>query len=188
MNEGHQPGKELTDETTPGQETKSKLREFKQRTIKQQNKEDKKWQKELAMLEQRTTQTVTLPLDKQGNTIEILKSLPEDLDELFGDFRKRWWELSQTDPDPENLEAFNQKKTEITEELYEWLAVICANPLLNADYFRNNRGRYCAEDVLMIIFSYLAGSAQRVAERIEEVNIRKRMRKFRKRPKDEVVH
>ncbi|MBU7015533.1 MAG: hypothetical protein HXS43_11975 [Theionarchaea archaeon] len=156
----------------------SRLDEFKKRSIQEQNQELEKWQREREKLEQRTKEYIDISLDsgainKGENTISILKRLPEDLEELFADFMKKWRDSSQ-DPNISKTE-----KEKLNDEFYEWLAVLCQNPLLTADYFRNNKDKFSSEDMVMIIFSYYSSMAKRVSEKIQEVEIRTKVRNFR---------
>lgn len=152
-----------------------RLKEIKDRLAAEQDTESKKWQQEIESLERRTRQYRDIDLG-DGSKISILERLPESLEQEFGDFRKKWGEAERKDKEGA-LDPREKEKLEY--ELFEWLAVLCQNPLLTAEYFAENKDRYSSEDILTIIFAYYGGLAQRVEEQVQKIEKRTTARKFR---------
>jgi hypothetical protein len=137
------------------------LDKYKDELAKFQTKIDdteERWPEELALLQRRVeSNIVEVQMDKEkGETIAIRGSLSDfeigkitELDNM----RKK---LNPED----DLEMIN----EIT---YVILGIITANPLMTAEWFKNNRTKYSTEDMLKAYLTYqeqMVTRAQRVAQ------------------------
>jgi hypothetical protein len=152
-----------------------RLKEIKDKLAAEEDTEDKKWHEEIQNLEGRTKKYRDIDLG-DGTTISVLERLPEELEELFKKFREKYAEAEKKEAqgklDP-------KEKEKLQNEYYEWLAILCQNPLLTADYFQNNKSKYATGDILFIIFAYYERLGQRVEEQIKKIEKRSTAKKFR---------
>lgn len=173
----------------------SRLKEFKEQVQQQQREEAQVWEAEIKTLEGRTTECTEITLDEKGEQkLKIIKRLPADIADEFQEFMTRWKEAGieklflDLEEKKGNLteeqyqkekERLKEKQRELEEELCEWLSVICVNPLLTKEWFMENKDKYSAEDVLIIIFGWYEGLANRVGQKVQEIETRTRIQKFR---------
>ena len=152
-----------------------RLSEYKKQRDAKKNKEEQRFLDEIDTLERRTRQYRNIDLG-DGSTISVLERLPESLEEEFRRFREKWGEAQQKEQDG-NLPS--EEKQKLNYELYEWLALLCENPLLTADYFNENKDRWASEDLLRLLFAYYDGITERVDKQVQRIENREVVKKFR---------
>jgi len=177
----------------------SRLKEFKEQVQQQQQQEARVWEDEIELLERRTTEWTEVTLDEERKQkLKIIKRLPADIADEFQEFMTSWKQtgiekllldleekkgtLTEKEYEEEKeilKEKLKEKQRELEEELCEWLSVICVNPHLTKEWFIQNKDKYSAEDVLIIIFGWYEGLASRVGQRVQEIEERAKIRKFR---------
>ena len=120
--------------------------------------ESDKWQREIEMLEGRVKETHEATL-LGGKTIEIRSYLNNDESKRLGELQKKQRDFNPETDDPQILE----------EIMYEILGLVTANPLLDADYWRQHEGEYAMVDALMITTGYFENQVEQIKERNEKV-------------------
>jgi len=120
--------------------------------------QDKKWQNELNLLQRRVeTNIKEIQLGDKGETIAIRASL--------SDYEAT--EIAKLDDKRTKLDP-NTDMDLINDLTYTILSMITANPMMTAEWFKDNRERYSTEDMLSLFLSYLEQMTTR-AKRVAEI-------------------
>lgn len=113
------------------------------------------WDQELAMLERRVKEEIALVDLGNGDTIAIRAGLSEAE-------AKRIQALS-TERDGLSPEADAQRLEDIA---YEIVAIVTANPMITAEWLRENQDKIAVSDMLTISLSWYSEQAQRAKDAV----------------------
>lgn len=113
---------------------------------------DDKWQREITLLETRVKSNFKdITIDKKGGTIAIRASLSD----------AETGRIAELDRERLKLDVAKDE-IKINTLTYEILEIVTANPMLNKDWFANNRDKFSTEDMLKVILGYYDEMAERV--------------------------
>jgi hypothetical protein len=126
--------------------------------------EKARWQKEVDMLERRTvSEFVEVDLGNGKDKLVLYGAPSEQRMSAIGELDTLRQKIDPTAPDASEQAA---------ELIYIILELITPNPLLTAEYFRDNKEKYATQDALVAVMAYMKLAQQRAKDIVEVQSFR----------------